>query len=159
MANLTDSDQDNGGATQPIDPELPDPPIRRQVHVGSGDQGTIGQLRGHLAEHEKHLDTTVAVWRARLEAWPATPSAARPTERRGQRRFFFGREHRHVLSGQLTKLIIGESNGRRSKLDPPKDTQVSSGKLDRTFPSTMRGTSSSVERRHTRTMEHYERHP
>lgn len=59
MANLS-SDED-AGATEPIDPTMPDPPIHGQVHVSAAhnDPKTLQkQLRDHLAQHVEHLNTT-----------------------------------------------------------------------------------------------------
>jgi hypothetical protein len=56
MANLS-SDQDSG-ATEPIDAELPDPNPHEQVHVHSSHPDhdvLVGQMKAHLAEHTRHL--------------------------------------------------------------------------------------------------------
>jgi hypothetical protein len=59
MANLS-SDEDSG-MTEPIDPTLPEP--SGQVHVSAAHhdpESMTKQLRTHLAEHQKHLDSTSA---------------------------------------------------------------------------------------------------
>jgi hypothetical protein len=61
MANLS-SDQD-AGATEPIDPELPQPATHGQVHVSDGHsnpKALAAQMKQHLAEHVQHLSTTAA---------------------------------------------------------------------------------------------------
>ena len=59
MANLS-SDQD-AGATEPINPELPQPVTRGQVHASAAHSNPTAlakQLRAHLAQHVEHLNTT-----------------------------------------------------------------------------------------------------
>jgi len=56
MANLGENDP---GATEPIDPELPQPAVHGQVKSSKG-QHSIPEdtLRTHLAEHMDSLNTT-----------------------------------------------------------------------------------------------------
>jgi hypothetical protein len=62
MANLA-PDDDSAGATEPIDPTMPDPPIHGQVHVSAAhnDPKTLHkQLRDHLADHVANINATKA---------------------------------------------------------------------------------------------------
>ncbi|MFZ1141432.1 MAG: hypothetical protein WAN76_19790 [Candidatus Sulfotelmatobacter sp.] len=58
---MSNTDDDSGAmGTEPIDPELPQPATRGQVHVSDRNVNpdTERQLRAHLAEHEAHLEVT-----------------------------------------------------------------------------------------------------
>jgi len=57
MANLSSTDDDSA-QTEPIDPELPQPAVHGQIHVGSANTNpdvVAPQMRDHLAFHENHM--------------------------------------------------------------------------------------------------------
>ena len=68
MSNLG---PDDSGATEPIDPEQPQPVTHGQIHVSDahGDPSSLAaQMRAHLAEHEVHLATTAGYHRPSVNA-------------------------------------------------------------------------------------------